>query len=534
MEWFKRLAPKRNPSGISASSASETEQDSAPVACCRLAEEDPPFPEGSFGMDEDGRRIANLWDVYESTRDLAQEMEGRRRIASNYDDATMPRHYGGSHDLIQEEQESRLREETFISLHAYFNAFNIRFGELSRVFEDPSLNTVFPLSGVSPIPIPTTTPSTPTTPDTPRSRHRPTPIGHPHHAVLGAVDALQDLAEAFARGFASSHSSDIRSILRRTFAALKHMEILARYEGNRDAIIRHGALDHLATILKAGCNSLKVDFDPSSLNANPLIAPPREIETLQNVILSALLVIQRCTDPLSYWETFVRTGGERTLSSTAFQTDTSINSRTIGLLTQCAVLVLDAVQDLHRGPRRRERYGLLSQCACALGCLTVCKPEAVRERLQLVDGVETVCRIVGWPDFLKVIADGGEEPWAGTSEDTLRYEFKAQLLGWNLLQFLSGSRVMQREMAQVGAGQRVTELFEWVGWCGSALGVGVFVGGGGSYDDFVGSNLADRGRGVLVDDTGGEAGEGDVESEAAYAVVREALRRGIFMVSEGV
>ncbi|KAJ3043548.1 hypothetical protein HK097_001715, partial [Rhizophlyctis rosea] len=459
MEWFKRLAPKRNPSAISAPSASETEQDSGPAPCCRLAEEDSPFPEGSFGIDEDGRRIANLWDVYESTRDLAQELEGRRRVAANYDDGTIPRHYSESRDLAQEEQEARLREEAFISLHAYFNAFNIRFGELRRVFEDPSLNTVFPLSGVSAISIPTTNP---VQSDTPRSRQPPTPIGHPHRSVIGAVDALQDLAEAFARRFASPRPSDIRPILRHTFAALKHMEILSRYEGNRDAIIRHGALDHLATILKAGYNALRLDADASSSSAtSPHISPPREIETLQNVLLSAVLVVQRCTDPSSYWETFVRTGGERTLSSTVFKTDTLVNPRTIGLLTQCVVLVLDAVQDLHRGPYRKERYILLTQCICALGCLAACKPESVRERLQLVDGIESLCRIVGWPDFLRVIADGGSEPWAGTSENTLRYEFKSQLLGWNLLQFLSGSRVMQREMAHVGVGKRVTELFEW-------------------------------------------------------------------------
>ncbi|KAJ3036784.1 Neurobeachin-like protein 1 [Rhizophlyctis rosea] len=452
-------------------------------------------------------------------------------MAANWDDGTIPRAYSEMR-ADHGDQDERLREEAFLSLHDYINAFNVRFGEMRTVFEGQELHTVFPLSGVSAIPIPPANmqhimPNTDTNYRPSRNTHAP--VGHPHRNVIGVVDALQDLAEAFVRRFAGGQSTESRPILKRTFAALKHMEILARYDGNRDAIIRHGALDHLATILKAGCSALRVEVEPTSPDES---RPRTNIDSLKNVLLCAVLVIQRCTDPASYWETFVRTGGERPLSTGAAASDAAAKAamgpRTVGLLTQCVVWVLAAVQDLHVGPNRQERYVLLSQCINALGCLTACNAAAVRERLHLVDGIPVLCRLVGWPAFLKVIADGGDEPWRGTSEGTLRYEFKSQLLSWNLLQFLSGSRIMQKEMREAGAFENVTKFFEWVAWCGSALGPTVFAAREGSYDDFIGSNLADRSRSILTTDAPGvgEMGEGEVESEAAYNVLREALRRG--------
>ncbi|KAJ3268083.1 hypothetical protein HK104_005498, partial [Borealophlyctis nickersoniae] len=510
MDWLKKTAVRFSPArSTSATSLPALNTSADDNACCSLAY---PWHRGSFGDDPDGTRLLSLWTAYEKSRERVAEFDGRGLVVALDEDQERSGSFiKRALDALAEEE--RLKEESFEALRDYLVAFNTRFGELSSVFEDSDLSTVFPLSAVQIVPIPVEAPSggqtssssddssainfsisNPVTPPFGAAGiSPPTPLGHPHHTVVGTIDALQDLTESFAEKFTAptpSPSVSADAILRRTFIALKHTEILARYDGNRDALIRHGALNHLVTILKAGCSALRASrgaveghgSNHAGEGTKPVAeSPPYNVEMLENVLLCSTLVLQRCADPDGVWEHYIRTGWDRPNSNTAGGAQQPrdgrklLGARTLGLFTQCLVALLEILQELETCTPRRERYMLQSQCLNALGCLAACNPPAVIERLLLLESVPAVCRVLGWPAFLTVIADGGDDPWAGTCESTLRSEFKCQMLGWNLVHLLSSSSTdAKRELERLGAFERVAELFEWTAWVVGGLGTALF------------------------------------------------------------
>src|SRR5689334_9378980 len=94
--------------------------------------------------------------------------------------------------------------------------------------------------------------------------------GHPHSVVLCAIQGLKELVKKLSDVLTDQITPDYdkssaAQVIQQTFTILRHVEILARYNGNRDSLIMHSAIDPIVTVLDlSGAAIIRLDDSDSA------------------------------------------------------------------------------------------------------------------------------------------------------------------------------------------------------------------------------------------------------------------------------
>ncbi|KAJ3091929.1 Neurobeachin-like protein 1 [Quaeritorhiza haematococci] len=308
-----------------------------------------------------------------------------------------------------------------------------------------------------------------------------------------------------------------------TSTALQHMEVLMRYEANRDTLIRHGGLRPLLSIFKVAtvffCRTMNETGSRDStiyFGASGLREPIQA--KIKRVLLRCLLVLQRCSDPDGKWKRFVLGDAAGPIgpqlkestprSSTTSRPSTSqstprastaanlgkgfkkvrIDVDTLNGSTESILLLLRTSLGAMAAAASNDKWGsrlfrpdnmefVRLQSLVTLGSLLRHSPKTVRRRLLELDGLQVLSGGWRYPTLLRELA-GAHGQKAGPLRDFetaaspnvraayschFRAEFRFQLLTWYLMHFLAQmSATSRRKMDELNTWRGLTTLFRWV------------------------------------------------------------------------
>lgn len=385
MDWFKKTAGRikhgHSLSDSRVKSALTTgvevgKFDAAPfsAACCALGGRH----DGTFGDGDEAWAIRRLWRTYEKSSQHARDTA--TTDASSADNM----------------------------LIAYLAAFNSHFGRKLSESENLAMHTIDAKSAD------TTSP-----PLSPLSQQ---PTGHPHAALIAIFETLSRVAESFARCEADSM---------RTLMIIQHLEILSRYDGNRDAMVRHGALQNIITILGIAANQLCGDDGVG-------IFMEHEVQDrFFACVFCGLKTLQRCADPNNQWPSFVRNGlakkdhDQSYFSLSGRATSVQFSDEDIQSIINTIFLLFNVQKD----EDLPWHYILRIHCIDTIASLVVGHSHKVCSFLdRKVKGFDILTDLVGWPANLSGKLDVME---ADQVIQRLRWEFGCQVLAWCLEEFIA-------------------------------------------------------------------------------------------------
>ncbi|TPX69384.1 hypothetical protein SpCBS45565_g02416 [Spizellomyces sp. 'palustris'] len=462
MDWLKKTAgrikhaqPHQDRPTLSIPSTVEVgrfEVSQTAVGCCALGGRH----DGTFGDDDEGWRIRRLWKSYDKHRK-------RKDIHGDPESPEKRAELGGlDADASEANPENDL-------LTSYLRAFGVRFGPLTEINEIRNMSKMFPVSHTKhgldpkqsagfPFSRHSTTGSTP--PSKVTSPLAPPALGHPHVAVLGMIEVLENLAaEHHDKLVANPANCEI--LLSRTLHVLQHMEVLSRFDGNRDAMVQHGAIKTIALIITRSGHVNNANQD-----RHDRIREATESTTTILYLSLALMIIQRCSDAEAKWEQFVRNGGrERANEDTGHLPRRGRGSAPFSEPTTRHVLdALFVLLTEGRHTLNINRLILIIHTINALGCLLVTQGSTVSAILtEESHKLEVLCNMVG--DLADAMNTLSVESISDTNDENvtaLRYHFIGRLLAWYLVELLSAKDPPCREhMKALNWPQKVANFLVW-------------------------------------------------------------------------
>ncbi|KAJ3103821.1 Neurobeachin-like protein 1 [Phlyctochytrium planicorne] len=292
--------------------------------------------------------------------------------------------------------------------------------------------------------------------------------GFPHDVILSVVkgfrSVLADVVSSLSENPETSEFNLSKNVNDRVFALLRHLEVLARYDANRDALIAHGVMDSVVTILDLSAATLIRLDDRSDSEANPgEDGSTSSMVDLKNIILSCMAVLARTADPESKWKNWVTSAASIKFSTTisASNRKPRLDSKFFLRITDIITTILLYFSDAESEPSMLSfaiRIGGLS----TLGPLLIARPSTVRRHLLKSEGLKRLSELLSYPPY--ITAAGIDSIGAAT----LRSEFRAQMLLWNILNLLtriSGTCLRRLEESNGFAG--ISSMFRWVTFAGA-------------------------------------------------------------------
>ncbi|KAJ3416939.1 hypothetical protein HDV05_007997 [Chytridiales sp. JEL 0842] len=126
------------------------------------------------------------------------------------------------------------------------------------------------------------------------SEPKPT-FGHPHGAVIDSLDGLRHFASHLKTRM-QGDVNDTMAYAEKLWICVAHVEVLVRYEGNRDCVLRHGGLK---TIVFGILKPLAAD-NPRFFALNHQLSA-----IVSNIIVGGLTIFCRCVDPRNRWREYI-------------------------------------------------------------------------------------------------------------------------------------------------------------------------------------------------------------------------------------
>ncbi|TPX34048.1 hypothetical protein SmJEL517_g03217 [Synchytrium microbalum] len=339
------------------------------------------------------------------------------------------------------------------------NPYMARFAELYGGPEiDPSSEGVFINRTV--IPLRKTNSSIPNLAQQQIDRSSSLPVeGHPHDIIVATLELLdQHIAGVL------TDISNIQSLLQLT-ETYQHLEILSRYEADRDCIIRHGGLRKLSDVLAAISSHLK----QSHLENGP------ETEAMTKLMYICIYLARMCFDPDGRFGVYVATSG-RTVVVESRRPSTSLIGRATKLDSDTYSMV-EALYGLLISVNNHEMPWSIMKTRImeTLGSIIASDPAVTKRSLVERDIVDSLLISIAWPSWLLE---------ANVAPATLRAEFRNQILAWHLVHFLSRTNPACKErIVALGGYARLTALVSWTSYCCSELGPN-FGSAGSEYKGF--------------------------------------------------
>ncbi|KAJ3192934.1 hypothetical protein HK101_005724 [Irineochytrium annulatum] len=298
---------------------------------------------------------------------------------------------------------------------------------------------------------------------------------HPHKAILGSLQGLAVIAEklgvCLSEQAPDGEKDKCPQIVAFALTILRHIEIFTRYEGNRDAMMSHGFLDAVLTILDLS-GAAMIRLDDSETATDELLGV---LTDLGNLTIVCMLVLSRCVDPRARWREWVRQAGNSasTISAPPVR-DPRLDSKFFSRAAEIVTTILFYFSDAPAVPSAII-FSIRIFSLTTFGSLLVTKPTTVRRHLLKNEGLTRLAELLRRPPYFDDVAYEAIPGWK------LRSEFKAQVLVWSIVDFLSRiSGTSVRRMEQADGFRGVAFLLQWVSSVGER-----FDSPEGVYADFL-------------------------------------------------
>ncbi|KAJ3215649.1 Neurobeachin-like protein 1 [Dinochytrium kinnereticum] len=287
--------------------------------------------------------------------------------------------------------------------------------------------------------------------------------GHPHEVVLSAIKGfrcvISEVVSALSESSDGTEFTLDGKTTERAFSILKHMEVLARYDGNRDSLAAHGVLDSVVTTLDLSAAALiRLDdrWDKDSLLDDGI---SKRMVDLKNLIISSMAILARTVDPESKWRKWVSSGGSekfKTPLTSSSSRKPRLDSKFFHRVSDIITTILLYFSDASSEPSLVSfsiRIGALS----TLGSLLIARPSTVRRHLLKSEGLKRLSEFLTYPSYI------AKERLGSISPVTFRSEFRAQVLLWNILHLLTRiSGTCLRRLEESNGFRGISSLFKWV------------------------------------------------------------------------
>ncbi|KAI8996051.1 hypothetical protein BC832DRAFT_304638 [Gaertneriomyces semiglobifer] len=225
-------------------------------------------------------------------------------------------------------------------------------------------------------------------------------LGHPHVAVTSILTLLSSLSQeltASTTTFPLDATPQFFHSLSRIRALLQHIEILTRYDGNRDAIRRHSGVESIVQVISLG--STMISRGPLDSNIQ---------DDTSQIVFYSLGVLQRSLDSSLSWNAFVRSN----IPPSPTLTDAP------PWTTALHLTLLRALAVIYKQPgKSRTNQTLRIQALNTLGALLSQWTPTLGNALNLCGVLDVVASIIGNP----------------ATERTDEEEFACQVLAWDVI-----------------------------------------------------------------------------------------------------
>ncbi|KAJ1566117.1 hypothetical protein HK096_011484, partial [Nowakowskiella sp. JEL0078] len=335
----------------------------------------------------------------------------------------------------------------FSALEMFLKAFNLRFGEVEPSVANSDLKDVFARNAPQPIPIKADKSDSRNWSESPvgtRSLSKSL-TGHPHNFIVFLIKVLLVIHEKNI----SSPESGVAGLLRVLMIA-KSLEIISRYDYNRDCLIKHHCIRTLMLILE---DVILLYIDPSAFD-NWLLPTGYTVvyikSLLFNILLLSLHIFRVCCDPDDMWKAFVINAGDHVPTRNGPRTYSRIDSDSL-------LHGLDNIQKLlnHINEKSHSEFKLRSQILVTLGSLLAFGSNSCRKRFLESGGCKALIFQMGWPKYLE------QQDFNSLNiKKVLQSEFRCQILAWNITIILS--RLNSSFFRFFSEYTFVEEIIEWV------------------------------------------------------------------------
>ncbi|KAI8824081.1 uncharacterized protein EV422DRAFT_305898 [Fimicolochytrium jonesii] len=385
-------------------------------ACCALGGR----LDGTFGDDDAAWKLKSAW---KSVSDYWRHFDADSEAAGGGDDLHDATGAGAQTHLPQNTDESdRL-------LLAYLHLFNNRYAPLEYAVGSVDMCAIQP--GPS---IPPTSPVGfgVVSPASVRSPLDSSLAGHPHAAVTG----ICCLARRMVGRFEHSVHRNEQSTSNIAEALLAHIEILSRYPGDREALIKHEVPPALVDMLKI---------------ATPVLHTGNTEDTHTQMhawrcIQSILITLQRCSDPDGQWARYVRNPTQ--LDTGAFQGSSPMRLRPQIMLShsiiRAAVYSVNGLLIALYAHLQPSNSAVRIQCINTLACLCSRHSSTVASIYEELRKSGELCSLqLNFPSLAEYpfASEGAEAKWA-----SLAGILKADVLTLNYVDYASRQNLVPRHL----------------------------------------------------------------------------------------
>ncbi|TPX43799.1 hypothetical protein SeMB42_g04580 [Synchytrium endobioticum] len=274
--------------------------------------------------------------------------------------------------------------------------------------------------------------------------------GHPHDILVAVVERLDPEINSFLSSPSSLQA--IQSLIE----LYQHIELLCRYEADRDCVVRHSGIRRISEVITASTRLITATAADDTINDS--------MQMLVNLLHICIYLCRVCFDPVGRFATYVKTNG-RTITAEGTRPSNSIIGRATKLdadtftVVQTLYVLFSTLQNCHQLPWNILKTRVIE----TLGSLIAADPAVTKRPLVEREVVIELLGCIGWPSWLSSTSD--------PEASMLTSEFRNQLLAWNLVHFLSRTNPACRDRVNASGGySRITGLVSWTSYCCSELG----------------------------------------------------------------
>jgi hypothetical protein len=280
-------------------------------------------------------------------------------------------------------------------------------------------------------------------------------FGHPHNALLDAFDGLHFLMTRFKTALAEAHLStaetqqatkDYLSVL----ICVQHMEVLSRYEGNRDCMMRHSALHNVIQILLEILSFW--ERSPSTFPSNSNL--------IMKIMMCCLATVSHFTDPDGAWKEHCLKMCQYGIQSNG---KGSLHSKVLALESTTVAHIVDAISKLLGFYNKycHDTSNILSKLVMAaintLGSLLVSQPSLLQIHIASSELLFNVADLLQTPQEIRSGAH------ADSSMIQLNNHFRIQLLAVLCVFYITClSNAGRRKLEETQRDLGVSRLLVWV------------------------------------------------------------------------